>query len=506
MRPTLSTAQFQTLAGSIAEYSGFLMDGSRHRSLESAIAVRMETLGLDETHTYLQQIDAAELHRLTELVVNHETQFFRTPAHHRALREHILPALHRERTAAMPLRCWSAGCATGEEPYSLAISILQTLGEPLPRQVEIHATDISTQALAKAQLGRYRGRTLMNVKQEEFTRYFTPDQGYHLVRPEVRALIHFEQHNLHTPVPKWARALDIIFCQNVTIYFSVDVCRALMARFFEVLRPGGYLFLGFSETLWRIFDRFETVELAGAFVYRKPLPRTGALRARHQHQLRERTERAAARESQKLLREQPAPFEAPPRERTPQREARPRTAARLPSRPPAPTSQAFLDQGLAHLQAGQLDDALHTLRRVRADEPAYPHALAAIARIHANRGDWEQAATEAQRAIECDVLVHDAHLLLGMLYANQERWDEAVIHLERVRYLLPQAPLPSFHLANAYRSQQRLDLAEREYRSALRKLADLDEAEVLDGVTVAWLRETCQRFLQHLEADRFQHR
>lgn len=503
MRPTLSTGQFQSLASSIAEYSGFSMDSSRHRSLESALAVRMEALGIDDVRAYLQQIESAELHRLTELVVNHETQFFRTPAHHRALREVILPTFHRERGATQPLRCWSAGCATGEEPYSLAISILTTLGEPLPRPVEIHATDISTQALEKAQLGRYRGRTLMNIAQDEMKRYFSPDMSYNVIRPEVRNLIHFEQHNLHTPVPVWARQLDIIFCQNVTIYFSVDVCRALMGRFFEALRPGGYLFLGFSETLWRIFDRFETVELAGAFVYRKPLPRTGALRMRHQLQLKERAERAAARENRSLLNERPAVAEQP----QPARDPKPRTPTRLPVRPPAALpARAMLEQGLSQLQAGLLDDALNSLQQVRADDPVYAQALAAIARIHANRGDWEQAAAEAKRAIERDVLVHDAHLLLGMLCANQERWDEAITHLERVRYLVPQAPLPSFHLANAYRSRQRLDLADREYRSTLRKLADLDATEVLDGVTVAWLRETCQRFLQHLEIDRLQHR
>jgi tetratricopeptide (TPR) repeat protein len=93
-----------------------------------------------------------------------------------------------------------------------------------------------------------------------------------------------------------------------------------------------------------------------------------------------------------------------------------------------------------------------------------------------------------------------------MIAANQGRWSEAITHLERVRYLNPHAPLPSFHLANAYRGQQRLDLAEREYRSTLRKLAELEPTDVLDGVTVAWLRDTCQRFLQHLEVDRLQQR
>lgn len=500
MRPTLSAGQFQSLASRIAEYSGFLLDGSRHRSLESALVVRIEALGLEDTRTYLVQLDDAELHRLTELVVNHETQFFRTPAHHRALREQILPALHRERPATQPLRCWSAGCATGEEPYSLAMTALDVLGEPLPRPVEIFATDISTQALAKARAGRYRGRTLTNVGPHELRRRFTPDQGSFVIRSEVSTLVRFEQHNLHAALPAWARSLDMISCQNVTIYFSVDVVRALMARFFDVLTPGGYLFLGFSETLWRIFDRFETVEVSGAFVYRKPVPR--AVLPKPRPQLRERLgtrelrERRGTRELRSLA--HTSSLSSIP---TPQRIA----GLRRQPQPEVATTND-VDQGMALFRAGALDDALKTLQQVNPDHQSYPQVLATIARIHADRGAWEMAAAEARRAIELDVLTYDAHLLLGMLSANQERWDEAVTHLERVRYLEPRAPLPSFHLANAYRGQQQLDLAEREYRSALRKLDGLDATDVLDGVTVSWLRDTCQRFLQHLEADRLQQR
>lgn len=484
MRPSLTTAQFQSLASRIAEYSGFMLDGGRHRSLESALAVRMEALALEDTRVYLQQLDRHELHRLTELVVNHETQFFRTPAHHRALRTQILPTLNNEKPASLPLRCWSAGCATGEEPYSLAITMLDVFGQPLPRPVEIYATDISAQALAKAQVGRYRGRTLTNVTPQQLQQRFESEQDSYAVRPDVRALVRFEQHNLHAELPPWARNLDIISCQNVTIYFSVEVCRALMARFYDVLAPGGYLFLGYSETLWRIFDRFETVEIAGAFVYRKPIPRAIATVA--PAKARVPVHRRGTRE-----------LRAPVLPRRPHRPA---------ATPPAPSAQALLEQGTTYFRAGALDEALSTLQQINQDQACYPQALALIARIHADRGAWEQAIGEARRAIDLDVLTVDAHLLLGMLAANQERWSEAVTHLERVRYLDPYAPLPSFHLANVYRAQGRADLAEREYRSALRKLAGLDATAVLDGVTIAWLRETCQRYLQHLEAARLQHR
>lgn len=499
MRPSLTTVQFQQLANRIAEYSGFLLDGSRHRSLESALAVRMELLDIEDTRSYLSRIDPAELHQLTELVVNHETQFFRTPAHFRALHEDIFPALHRDRPANMPIRCWSAGCATGEEPYSLAMTALNTFGEVLLRPFEIYATDISAQALAKAQLGAYRGRTLTNLSPDQLGRYFTSEQDIHIVKQSVRSLVRFENHNLQADPPGWARGLDIISCQNVTIYFSVDVCRSLMGRFYDALLPGGYLFLGYSETLWRIFDRFETVEVAGTFVYRKPLARASLQPNRASRARRGTRELRLPREPQPAhdtrLRDQAL------------REPRPRPAVRMPSAPVKQiTSETLLEQGQTLFNSGAHDQALDILRRVMPDQASYPQALATIARIHADRGAWDMAAVEARRAIEVDALTSDAHLLLGMLALNQERWDEAVAYLERVRYLNPISPLPSFHLANAYRGQRRAELAVREYRSALRKLADLEASAVIDGVTVAWLRETCQRMLVQLESDRWQRR
>ena len=211
---------------------------------------------------------------------------------------------------------------------SIAISALETLGDPPTRPVEIFASDISAAAIERAQEARYRGRALLNVAPAELSRYFTRDGDSYVVRPGVRELVRFEQHNLQEPFPPWARALDIIFCQNVTIYFGVETCRALMSRFYESLTPGGYLVLGYSETLWRIFDRFESVEVAGAFVYRKPLPRV-------------------SHPARRLAPERAAVHAPPPARRVAARDSRPQ---------PQPAVD-HLEQGLAALRAGALDAA-----------------------------------------------------------------------------------------------------------------------------------------------------
>ena len=143
------------------------------------LAQRLHATG-DDLAAYERRIQAPggrdELRLLAELVLNHETIFFRNGPHLRALREVLLPEIHRRKPAGAPIRIWSAGCATGEEPYSLAITALETLGQPLARPVEIWATDLSEPALRKARAGFYRGRALQNLPADLLARYFTPQR------------------------------------------------------------------------------------------------------------------------------------------------------------------------------------------------------------------------------------------------------------------------------------------------------------------------------------------
>jgi chemotaxis protein methyltransferase CheR len=284
----------------------------------------------------------------------------------------------------------------------------------------------------------------------------------------------------------------------VTIYFQLKACQKLIARFYDCLPVGGLLFLGFSETLWNIFDRFLSREVAGAYVYYK-----GAL------------ETAAP----------PAPGArgargAQPRETAPARHHRDATgptrwggrgAASVsrdqtklfhdhvgPEQMRALSEQTALTTGRELLAQGKIDEALEALRRISPQSACAPQALTLIARAHADRGDLALAAAEVQRAIEIDTLNQEAFLLLGMLYGQQGQWQTAVQQLERARYLSADSPLVSFHLAEAYRQAGHVEKAAREYRNTLRKLELHPPGALLDGVAVGWLRETCQRQIDYL--------
>ncbi|GAC1545232.1 MAG: protein-glutamate O-methyltransferase CheR [Herpetosiphon sp.] len=463
MNPVVLTEiQWRSLQDSIAAYSGMALDNTRRRSVEAVLAERCAQLSCDDPVAYLAAMTSAELHAVVEMLCNHETQFFRTPLHYRALREHVLPELNTRRSLAAPLRCWSAGCSTGEEAYSLAITALAAL--PPSRPVQIYASDLSNTALMHARAGRYRGRTLANVAPADLNRYFSPDDDWSVVKPEVAAIIQWYQHNLYNTLPSWATDLDLVLCQNVTIYFSVDTCRELMGRIFQSLRPGGYLVIGYSETLWHVFEGFELQSLGGTFMYRKPL--------------------AAA-------------IPPPRRQRRAPNDRQPFLADAASGSAP-PTPHQLLDQARTLLATARGDEALALLLAVPVEHTCFAAARTLIGRIYADRGEWDRATAEAVCALEHDLTAAEANLLLGIIAAHRQQWPAAVESLQRSQYLDPANPLPSFHLADAYRAQGRAELAGREYRAALRRLAPLEETALLDGVSVGWLRASCTRAIQQL--------
>jgi chemotaxis protein methyltransferase CheR len=380
--------------------------------------------------------------------------------------------------------------------------------------VHIWATDLSDAALARASKGVYRGRTLTNVSTELRLRYFENRHEGWAVRQQVRDMITFERLNLLEPFPRHVFGVDIIFCQNVTIYFQLPTFRNLVERFYNVLPEGGMLFLGFSETLWNVFDKFRLLEVMGTFVYvkepqaRKASPVSAVAQAPTPPPLPPLSQQASRTASKK-----PAPT---PRVHHSQRQGTKGAAqqhnATLPLRTSkAGTSQPQHDKAMAEsdtiqrgrdlLHEGRADEALALLYQLPLNGSHAPHVLALIARAHANRGDFDLAVAEARRALELDSLTVEAYVLLGMLYAQQGQLRESMQQFERARYLDPDSALISYHLADAYRQLERGQLALREYRNALRKLTGYAPDSLLDGVAVGWLQETCERHIKLL-ADR----
>ena len=226
---------------------------------------------LTEPHDGKQEF----IHLIESLVV-HETSFFRISGHFSGLQHQVFPML-LQRGLHEPIRLWSAGCSTGEEPYSIVISFWETmahqkLSRPDPSALRILATDISPRAIRKAQEGRYTPKHVKKVQQAFLDKYFMYHDNYYYIRNILKQFVVFSVANLVEMESLPNVQFDIIFCRNVLIYFDRCAQAKLLARFIHMLPNGGFLFLGDAESIHPFPEsakHFDFVESGNALIYRK---------------------------------------------------------------------------------------------------------------------------------------------------------------------------------------------------------------------------------------------
>lgn len=273
----MSTEEFEMIRDFIHERSGMYFAENKMYLVKNRLQKRMEELDLKTVrdYFYLVKYDASqrEFNTLMDLVTTNETSFYRNEPQLTSFGAEVLPQIiqQRQESRQKTLRIWSAGCSTGEEPYTLGMIILDQLhGQSAGWNIEIVANDISEEVLQKARRGEYSGITLRNVRSDLLSRYFTKVDDLYRVNPNVKAMVKFSHLNLNDPRKvSFMTKFDVIFCRNVMIYFSDEVKRQLARTFFNSLVPGGYLYIGHSETLHGISKAFKLVYLKNALVYQK---------------------------------------------------------------------------------------------------------------------------------------------------------------------------------------------------------------------------------------------
>jgi len=263
--------QIRTL---IEHRSAILLDSSRERFFSTRLREYLEEKGLASGTDLLAHVrgSSIEYEALLERLLTQETSFFRYPAVFEALEKRILPEVQERKFWENPrtLRIWSAGCSTGEEPYSVAITVVEALKFAEAWEIEILATDISRRALRHAERGVYSKRSLQNVSLGQIESHFTNTKSGFQVKPRIRRMISFAQMNLVESV--YVGKIDCIFCMNVLMYFSEERRLGILRRFYDALEPGGYFLLGHSETLTNVPIKFEPMVLGDCRIYRKPVP------------------------------------------------------------------------------------------------------------------------------------------------------------------------------------------------------------------------------------------
>lgn len=242
--------ELRALKEQIRSQSGLFCEGYKEKCLRRRLAVRMRARGVQRYGDYarLLESDAEECGRLLDTVTINVSKFFRNPEVWDAIRELVLPDIF---AGSGPVRFWSAGCATGEEPYTMAMLVrgwLEDRGRAAELdRVDIEATDIDRLALDKARNAAYPALALAETADADRDRWFEPGGPPYRVRDEVRSMIRFTAGDL---IREPAREnLDVVICRNVFIYFERELQERLLSRFADSLRPGGWLILGKVETL-----------------------------------------------------------------------------------------------------------------------------------------------------------------------------------------------------------------------------------------------------------------
>ena len=256
------------IADEIYRRTGIKIDEKKLTTLERRVIKRMEELYITEIGEYLELIENSddEFQELINLITVNETYFFRERYQLDAFEE-ILREIVREYGQTAEVKIWSAGCSTGEEPYTIAMIISENFPLMKPRIV---ATDIDTSALKIARMGVYDARKLRHVP-PKYMKYFRKKEMMYEVIPTIKAKVRFMQLNLFDKnIPSFMNGFDFIFCRNVLIYFDDKSRREVANMFYKVLKPGGYVFLGHSESMSRISSAFLPVRKKDVIVYMKP--------------------------------------------------------------------------------------------------------------------------------------------------------------------------------------------------------------------------------------------
>jgi chemotaxis protein methyltransferase CheR len=269
----LTEEELDEISALIEQRSAILFDSSRERFFSTRVREYVEEKDLGNGTELLRHVrgSSTEYEALLERLLTQETSFFRYPAVYDALEKRILPEVQERKFWESPrsLRIWSAGCSTGEEPYSIAVSLCQSLKFAEAWEIEILATDISRRALRHAERGVYSKRSLQDVSLGQVETYFTATKHGYQVKPRIRRMISFAQMNLVESV--YVGKFDCIFCMNVLMYFSGERRITILRRFYDALEPGGYFLLGHSETLSNVPMKFESIVLGDCRIYRKPV-------------------------------------------------------------------------------------------------------------------------------------------------------------------------------------------------------------------------------------------
>lgn len=267
MADFLSETDFELYRKLIYDESGIHFSATNRSILESRLRERLREKKLQTPAEYYAILirDREELKLLLDSVTTNLTRFFRNQAHFDAIEHFVVPELLKLRASERKLRFWSAGCSTGEEPYTIAMLLKHIL--PAGWNYEVTASDISLKSLMVGKEGFYPETRVQGIPDEYLAKHFEKRPNGYQIKDEIKKTIRFDYHNLKNDSGQ--RGLDVVFCRNVLIYFDEAAQKATIERFWDAMAPKSFLFIGHSESLFGMNTKFEFVKTDWACFYKK---------------------------------------------------------------------------------------------------------------------------------------------------------------------------------------------------------------------------------------------
>ncbi len=494
--PALSYADYLRFSQLAHQLYGLNFPEKRRVDLEQGVKQAYAASGchsLDEYYQRLTDPDRGKSLRqqLANTLTIGESHFFRDAGQFNALYDHVLPELIEQRRSLRMLRIWSAGCSSGEEPYSLAIMLRELIPDIDQWTITIQGTDINSGALERARRGLYSEWAFRENRAIQWrNRYFRPVDKHYELLPEIRRMVHFMPLNLveddYPSLRTNTTYLDLIICRNVTIYFTPTITRRIIERFYEALVDGGWLIVGHSEHSLLTYRQFQARNFTNAILYRR-IPATAPLTDTSLDWLNEPGP-------------EPDPVWHQPLPKL-------KLEAALPDlpieEPPLPKPGELLSEAKRLIESHQSEQARTRLMQLVEQHTHQIEASALLGQVNANLGNWSEAENWCRQAIRLDNLAENPYYTLALILEHTGRLEEAVQSMKKVVYINSASIRGHYGLANLYNAQGKIPQALKALTNVEKLLSacrDNDTIPGTDGMTANALRQAVQLHQQQWSA------
>jgi chemotaxis protein methyltransferase CheR len=464
-------------------HSGISIEESKYDALRISLHSRATRHHFQSYEEYFEFLRAneEEFKQLISLIAVNETYFFRYPEQFKILREYVIPEIIKQQAKRLYkcLKIWSAGCSSGEEAYSIAICVKETIPDLKNWDIHILGTDVSLHALEKATKGRYGRNSFRILDEDTKNKYFNcVGEETWEIKPEIKKLVNFTYHNLiKEPYPlAFMELWDIIFCRNVTIYFRPESTKRVVTNLYKSLKPGGFLFTGHTETLYHINPGFEVIRFGDAYIFRKPFEESQKKTEKTTHIKHKPKDDLYKKASEK------GTFTG----------TKDKFEQKMVKEPKLAESYDLVKKLTSNLslkkeaKAGLLD----TFKKL-----AYEFL---------NAEKLAEAETYINKYLELEKLDPEIHYLYGLLKRKQKDIDAAIACFKKAIYLDSNHHLSLIELANTFLEKEDYSNARKYYQQALNSLnfyQKIDDSKSEDHELLARVCEMMLEDIDHREAE-----